>query len=74
MERKTDDPANEQQKSYKYYPAVDPDVTPRREGGEDSIAESSPIDARADEKVIVNYRKENKSINDIHTREAEENY
>jgi hypothetical protein len=33
---------------------VQPDVTPRREGGDDALAETSPTDSRADEKVIVN--------------------
>ena len=31
-----------------------PDMTPRREGGDDALAETAPDDARADEKVIVN--------------------
>ncbi len=31
-----------------------PDMTPRRIGGEDSLAEASPIDDRADEKVLDN--------------------
>ena len=39
------------------------DVTPRREGGDDSLAESSPDDSRADEKVIVNEQRENRTVN-----------
>lgn len=31
-----------------------PDMTPRREGGDDSLAEASPYDPRNDEKVIAN--------------------
>ncbi len=31
-----------------------PDMTPRREGGDDSLAEASPYDFRDDEKVIAN--------------------
>jgi hypothetical protein len=31
-------------------------VTPRREGGDDALAEASPLDSRADEKVLVNAR------------------
>jgi hypothetical protein len=31
-----------------------PDLTPRREGGDDSLAEASPNDPRDDEKVIAN--------------------
>jgi hypothetical protein len=40
-----------------------PDMTPRREGGDDSLAESSPIDTRSDEKVIVNEQRANKTVN-----------
>jgi hypothetical protein len=38
-------------------------MTPRREGGDDSLAESSPIDTRSDEKVIVNEQRANKTVN-----------
>ena len=40
-----------------------PDMTPRREGGDDALAESSPTDDRSDEKVIVNEQRENKIVN-----------
>ena len=40
-----------------------PDETPRREGGDDALAETDPGDARADEKVIVNEQWENKTLN-----------
>jgi hypothetical protein len=40
-----------------------PDMTPRREGGDDSLAEASPYDYRDDEKVIVNEQRENKTVN-----------
>jgi len=40
-----------------------PDMTPRREGGDDSLAEASPYDSRDDEKVIVNTQRENKTVN-----------
>ena len=39
------------------------DETPRREGGDDSLADASPTDSRADEKVIVNEQRENKTVN-----------
>lgn len=39
------------------------DQTPRREGGDDSLAEASPHDPRNDEKVIVNDQRENKTVN-----------
>jgi hypothetical protein len=35
-----------------------PDETPRREGGDDALAETDPADGRADEKVIVNQHRE----------------
>lgn len=55
---------------------VEPDMTPRREGGDDAIAESSPIDSRLDEKVIVNEQRSNKTVNTpsqnaAHTSEGE---
>jgi hypothetical protein len=31
-----------------------PDLTPRREGGDDSLAEANPTDPRNDEKVLAN--------------------
>lgn len=40
-----------------------PDMTPRREGGDDSLAEASPYDYRNDEKVLVNKQKETKMVN-----------
>ncbi|HEU4471755.1 MAG TPA: hypothetical protein VFR58_11760 [Flavisolibacter sp.] len=40
-----------------------PDLTPRREGGDDALAESSPTDERSDEKVIVNEQRGNKTVN-----------
>ena len=43
--------------------ASQPDVTPRREGGDDALAESSPTDDRSDEKVIVNEQRGNKTVN-----------
>jgi hypothetical protein len=38
-------------------------MTPRREGGDDALAETDPTDSRADEKVIVNEQRENKTVN-----------
>ncbi len=40
-----------------------PDVTPRRIGGDDSLENSSPIDARSDEKVIAKEQGGNKTAN-----------
>ena len=34
-----------------------------REGGDDSLAESSPTDIHSDEKVIVNEQRANKTVN-----------
>jgi hypothetical protein len=39
------------------------DQTPRRVGGDDSLAEASPTDPRDDEKVIVNEQREHKTVN-----------
>jgi len=55
---------------------VSPDVTPRREGGDDALAETNPSDSRLDEKVIVNEQRESKIVNtpsqtDVHTSESE---
>jgi hypothetical protein len=45
-----------------------PDMTPRRIGGDDSLAETSPNDSRADEKVLSNrnsnYNSDRKNNND----------
>jgi hypothetical protein len=45
-----------------------PDMTPRRIGGDDSLAETSPTDSRADEKVLSNrnsnYNSHRKNSND----------
>lgn len=40
-----------------------PDVTPRREGGDDALAERNPQDSRLDEKVIVNEQSGQKIVN-----------
>lgn len=34
-----------------------------REGGDDSLADSSPTDNRSDEKVVVNEQRGNKTVN-----------
>lgn len=40
-----------------------PDETPRREGGDDALAETNPSDSRMDEKVVVNTQGEHKIVN-----------
>ena len=35
-----------------------------REGGDDSLANSSPTDSRSDEKVVVNEQRGNKIVNE----------
>ena len=47
-----------------------PDVTPRREGGDDALAETNPSDARLDERVIVNEQSEQKIVNSPSQTEA----
>lgn len=34
-----------------------------REGGDDSLIDSSPTDSRSDEKVVVNEQRANKTVN-----------
>jgi hypothetical protein len=64
MERDSHEPRDprEKQPEQPTY-ASQPDLTPRREGGDDSLAESSPTDNRSDEKVIVNEQRANKTVN-----------
>jgi hypothetical protein len=50
----------------------DADMTPRREGGDDALAETAPTDARADEKVIVNEQESNRAVNTTTQPEAEQ--
>jgi hypothetical protein len=69
------DPRNKEDNSNSTFEVM-PDVTPRREGGEDAIAETNPADGRLDEKVIVNEQQENKIVNSpsqtsAHTTEGE---
>jgi hypothetical protein len=40
----------------------EPEMT-GREGGDDSLADSSPTDSRSDEKVVVNEQRANKTVN-----------
>ncbi len=47
-----------------------PDETPRREGGDDALAETNPSDSRLDEKVIVNEQSANKIVNSPSQTEA----
>jgi hypothetical protein len=42
-----------------------PDVTPRREGGDDVLAERNPTDSRMDEKVIVNEQESQQIVNAV---------
>ena len=53
--------------------ANQPDQTPRREGGSDSLAEAAPTDSRADEKVIVNRQQEDKVVNNNSATNSEQN-
>ena len=58
LDKISNEPGNKS-KPDQSYNTIEPDVTPRREGGGDSIAESSPVDSRADEIVFVNEKTEN---------------
>lgn len=61
MDHQNFDPRNKNKSKDGYQNPAD--ETPRREGGDDALAESSPEDTRADEKVIVNEQRENKVVN-----------
>lgn len=76
MEKINNDPRNKpgRQEGPSYDSLAD--QTPRREGGDDALAETDPTDSRADEKVIVNEQRENKTVNApsqsaAHTSETE---
>ena len=42
----------------------EPDATPRREGGDDALAETSPTDPAADEKVLANENVKTRATDD----------
>lgn len=75
MNREHDGPRNKEDNTKSTF-ETRPDVTPRREGGDDALSETNPSDSRLDEKVIVNEQRENKVVNtpsqtDVHTSESE---
>ena len=59
MENSSQNFEKEQQFKPDKYNATEPDVTPRREGGDDAIAEASPLDSNADEIIFANQQKDN---------------
>ena len=76
MNRESEGPRNKEDNS-KSSSDPRPDTTPRREGGDDALAERNPSDSRMDEKVIVNEQSEQKIVNspsqtDAHPSEGEE--
>mgnify|MGYP003575021941 CR=1 FL=1 len=76
MERKDQDPRNKPGRQAGPSYENPADQTPRREGGDDALAETDPTDSRADEKVIVNEQREHKTVNApsqtaAHTSETE---
>jgi hypothetical protein len=62
MESPVNDPRNTQERGMDR-PSFYPDQSIDREGGDDSLADASPIDPRGDEKVIVNEQREHKTVN-----------
>ncbi|HEY0042319.1 MAG TPA: hypothetical protein VGB71_16720, partial [Flavisolibacter sp.] len=62
MNTATNDPRKSEDNSSSTF-EIRPDETPRREGGDDALAETNPSDSRLDEKVIVNTQSENKIVN-----------
>lgn len=62
MNNEFQDPRKKEDNSKSSY-ETRPDTTPRREGGDDALAEKNPSDSRLDEKVIVNEQSEQKIVN-----------
>jgi len=62
------DPKNKSLKKEGHGYENPPDQTPRREGGEDAVAETSD-NILADEEVIVNSQTENKIVNSPSSQE-----
>jgi hypothetical protein len=69
MKQAPNGPRNKEDNSRSTFEAR-PDETPRREGGDDALAETNPSDSRLDEKVIVNTQSENKIVNSPSQTEA----
>ena len=63
MENRNDPPRDPRDRSIDRPSYEAADITPRKEGGEDSVEEISPTDDNADEKVIVNEQREHKTVN-----------
>jgi hypothetical protein len=59
MDDRPHNPENKELKPDQSYNTTEPDITPRREGGDDAIAESAPLDPNADEIVFANENTEN---------------
>ena len=57
-------PKNQPPKTFKKSAGYDKPENIDREGGDDSLANASPDDSRADEKVIVNEQRESKIVNE----------
>lgn len=57
-------PKNQPPKTFKKSAGYDRPEGNEREGGDDSLANASPDDSRADEKVIVNEQRESKIVNE----------
>ncbi len=75
MKTSSPDPKNKALKNEGHGYEDPPDQTPRREGGEDAVAEISD-NILADEEVIVNSQTENKTVNSpsqsgVHSSETE---
>lgn len=63
MNNQPNNPRHTQDKNGKQPLFTSTDETQKREGGDDSLANASPVDSRADEKVIVNEQVSNKVVN-----------
>ena len=64
MNRNTPGPRDPKEKNKsEQIASAEPEQGRERNGGDDSLAESSPTDSRSDEKVIVNEQRGNKTVN-----------
>lgn len=63
-----------QKKEYNQPPYGPADNGAGREGGDDSLADASPTDERADEKVIVNSQEAQQTVNRPSQSEIDRSY
>jgi hypothetical protein len=68
------DPRLKREKDQQALNTTDAGAGQGREGGDDSLADASPTEARADEKVIVNEQANNQIVNRPSQSEIDSSY